>query len=140
MKAFLQELGIKQATSTTFYPQTDSTIEQFNQEIKLYLAIYCANNPEIWVDKLSIAEYFHNSKLYRGRSHTLFKLMFGYPTKTYIDIPETSSITADNRINHMENIWTNAKQIYEVTKNLINQRIKSKLPNLKVETQVWLDS
>jgi len=46
MKAFLQGLGVKQATSTTFHPQTDGTTECFNQEIKLYLAIYCADNPE----------------------------------------------------------------------------------------------
>jgi len=47
MKAFLQELGIIQDTSTAFHLQIDSTTEQFNQEIKLYLAIYCADNPEI---------------------------------------------------------------------------------------------
>jgi len=46
MKAFLQGLGVKQATSTAFYPQTDGIIERFNQEIELYLAIYCTNNPE----------------------------------------------------------------------------------------------
>jgi len=46
MKAFLQGLGVKQATSTAFHPQTDGTTECFNQEIELYLAIYCADNPE----------------------------------------------------------------------------------------------
>ena len=40
----------------------------------------------------------------------------------------------------MENIQTNAKQAHEVAKNLINQRIKSKLPDLKIGAQVWLDS
>ena len=87
-----------------------------------------------------MAKYFHNSRLHREWSHTLFELMFGHPTKTHIDTPEASSITADNRINHIENIWTNAKQAHKVAKNLINQRIKSKLPNLKARTQVWLDS
>ena len=47
--------------------------------------------------------------------------------------------TANNRINHIENIWTNAKQVYKIAKNIINQRIKNKLPNLKIRTQVWLD-
>jgi len=140
MKALLQGLGIKQATSTAFHPQSDGTTEQFNQEIELYLAIYCADNPETWADKLPMAEYSHNSRLHGGRSHTPFELMFGHPIKTHIDTPETSSITADNRINHIENIWTNAKQAHEVAKNLINQRIKNKLPDLKAGTQVWLDS
>jgi len=139
MKAFLQELGIKQATSTIFHPQTDGTTERFNQEIELYLAIYCTNNPEIWADKLSIAEYSHNSRLHGGQLHIPFELIFGHLTKTHIDILETSSITANNRINHIENIRTNAKQAHKVAKNLINQRIKNKLPNLKIKTQVWLD-
>jgi len=66
MKAFLQGLGVKQATSTTFHPQTDSTTEHFNQEIKLYLAIYCADNPETWADKLFMAKYSYNSRLHEG--------------------------------------------------------------------------
>jgi len=65
MKAFLQKLGIKQAISTVFYPQTGGTTKRFNQEIELYLAIYCADNLKIWADKLSMAEYSHNSRLYR---------------------------------------------------------------------------
>ena len=68
-------------TSTAFHPQTDSTTKQFNQKIELYLAIYYADNPETWADKLPIAKYTHNSRLYRGKSHTLFKLIFEYPTK-----------------------------------------------------------
>jgi len=87
-----------------------------------------------------MAEYSHNSRLHGGRSYTPFELIFGHPTKNHINTPETSSITADNRINYIENIWTNTKQVYEVAKNLINQRIKSKLPDLKTGTQVWLDS
>jgi len=66
MKAFLQGLGVKQATSTAFHPQTDGTTERFNQEIELYLTIYCANNPKTWANKLSMAEYSHNSR-FHGR-------------------------------------------------------------------------
>ena len=88
----------------------DSTIEWFNKEIELYLAIYCADNLETWADKLSMTKYFYNSRLYRG-SYIPFELMFGHPTKTHINTPETLSITANNRINHMEKIWTNAKHV-----------------------------
>jgi len=81
-----------------------------------------------------MVKYFHNSRLHGGQLHTLFELMFGHPIKTHINTPETLSITADNRINYIENIRTNTKQVPEVAKNLINQRIKSKLPNLKAGT------
>jgi len=87
-----------------------------------------------------MTKYSYNSRLHEEQLYTPFELMFGHPTKTHINTPESSSITADNRINHMENIQTNTKQVHEVTKNLINQRIKSKLPDLKTGIQVWLDS
>ena len=67
MKAFMKGLGIEQATSTAFHPQSDGTTERFNQEIELYLAIYCTNNPNTWADKLPMAEYAHNSRPYGER-------------------------------------------------------------------------
>ena len=56
-----------------------------------------------------MAEYSHNSRLHGGRSHTPFELMFGHPTKTHIDTPETSSITANNRINYIDVRVANSK-------------------------------
>jgi len=66
-----------------------------------------------WLNILITQDY--GKKLY-----TLFELIFGHFTKQHVDIPETLSITANNRINHMENIWTNTKQAYKVAKNIIN--------------------
>ena len=81
MKAFMKGLGIEQATSTAFHPRTDGTTKRFNQEVKLYLAIYCANNPGSWADKLPIAEYAHNSRPHAGREQTPFELILGHPTR-----------------------------------------------------------
>ena len=85
MKAFLQGLGIKQAISTAFHPQSDSTMEQFNQEIKLYLAIYCADNPETQANKLPMAKYSHNSRLHEGQSHIC--------SNSCLDIPQKPTLT-----------------------------------------------
>jgi len=66
IKAFIKGLGIEQATSTTFHLQSDRTTKRFNQKIELYLAIYCANNPNTWAGKLPMAEYTHNSRPHGG--------------------------------------------------------------------------
>ena len=61
--AFFQEfckiLGIQFAISTAYYPQTDGTTERFNQEIELYLSIYCISNPHNWSSALPTFEFTH---------------------------------------------------------------------------------
>ena len=36
--------------STTHHPLIDGQTEQTNQEIETYLHIFCANNPQRWMD------------------------------------------------------------------------------------------
>ena len=63
-KAFqelLKLLGIESAMSTAYHPQTDGATERVNQEIKAYLAIYCAQFPEDWPKALPTLEFTHNS-------------------------------------------------------------------------------
>ena len=55
-------LGIELAMSTAYYPQTDGTTKQSNQEIEAYLAIFCVNNPEQWSWPIPIMEFSYNQK------------------------------------------------------------------------------
>ena len=73
----LKLLGIKLALSTAYQPQTDGTTEQVNQEIEVYLSIYCASHPEEWPQALHTLEFTHNNQRHTDRTQTPFKLMFG---------------------------------------------------------------
>ena len=70
-------LGIKLSLSTTYHPQMDGTTEWVNQEIKVYLAIYCAPHPEEWLTALHTLEFTHNNHRHADRQKTPFELMFG---------------------------------------------------------------
>ena len=61
MHALYKLLDIETAYSTTYHLQTDGSIEHFNQEIKTYLAIACANNPHQWSTYLHIYKFTHNN-------------------------------------------------------------------------------
>ena len=79
-KAFvelLKLLGVKSSLSTTYHPQTDGTTERVNQEIKAYLAIYCASHPEEWLTALHTLEFTHNNHRHADRQKTPFEPMFG---------------------------------------------------------------
>jgi len=63
--SFFQELckalEIKSALTTAFHPQSDGSTEWFNQEIELYLSIYCISNPQDWSNALPTLEFMHNN-------------------------------------------------------------------------------
>ena len=73
----LKLLGIKSALSTAYHPQTNGTTERTNQEIEVYLSIYCASQPKEWPRALSTLKFTHNNRWHADRTQTLFELMFG---------------------------------------------------------------
>ena len=69
--------------STTYHPQTDRQIKQANQELETCLHIFCANNPQSWVQLLSSAEFHHNSALHSSTKKSPFSILYGYEPCTY---------------------------------------------------------
>ena len=61
---FAKELGrILQydlSLSTTYHPQTDGETEHVNQEIKMYLQVFCSDQPSTWMNSITHAEFAHN--------------------------------------------------------------------------------
>ena len=62
--AFAKELGkflnYNLSLSTTYHPQSDRETEWVNQEIEIYLMIFCGSNPVSWADKFPHTEFTHN--------------------------------------------------------------------------------
>ena len=52
----LKLLNIRSNLTTAHHPQLDGAMEQVNQEIEAYLAIYCTSHPEDWLHSLSTLE------------------------------------------------------------------------------------
>ena len=48
-------LKIKHSMSAAFHPQTDGQTERLNQELEVYLHIFCANEPHTWNSLLPMA-------------------------------------------------------------------------------------
>ncbi len=59
----MKHLGVQTSLLMAYHPQTDGTTERFNQEIEVYLSIYCTSHPEDWVDALPMIEleFTHNN-------------------------------------------------------------------------------
>jgi hypothetical protein len=92
-------LGIKLAMSTAYHPQTDGETERVNQELEVYLQMFCSNNPQIWKQFLSTAEFAHNQKFHSAVKNTPFFLMMGsHPRAIPLAYPKSDVPAAEQRI------------------------------------------
>ena len=57
-------LGIEIKLLTSFYPQTDSQIEQMNQELEQYLWFFINHRQKGWPEWLATVEFAVNNKIY----------------------------------------------------------------------------
>ena len=78
MKRICESLGIEQAMSTAYHPQTDGQTERVNQSLEEMLRIQCASKPEDWSVYLPIAEYAYNDHYHTSIQMTPFKALYGY--------------------------------------------------------------
>jgi len=73
----LKLLGVKSKLTTVYHPQSDGTMEHFNQEIDAYIGIYCSSNPETWHKSIGTMEFTHNDCRHSDWQWTAFELMLG---------------------------------------------------------------
>ncbi|KAF8641404.1 hypothetical protein AX16_009988 [Volvariella volvacea WC 439] len=87
------------ALSMAYHPQTDGETEQANQEIEMYLRIYCGNYPKEWAFPQHIMnlEFSHNFQTPNARNESPFYLMMGYYPKAIPDHPKPSYIPDINK-------------------------------------------
>jgi transposase InsO family protein len=84
----LKLLNIKSNLTTAYHPQSDGATKRVNQEIKVYLSIYCTSHPEDWLHSLSTLEFTHNNRRHTERTHSPFELIQG---DNLISVPITFS-------------------------------------------------
>jgi transposase InsO family protein len=123
----LQKLvGVHQKFSTAFHPQTDGTTERFNQEIKAFLSIYCANNPTTWASKLAMAEFVHNNRRHADRTKTPFELIMGTTPLAYPGtFHNTKFPSVEERLKMLEKDRKEAQAAQELAMQRMAQRMNS---------------
>lgn len=127
--------------STAFYPQTDGTMERFNQEVEVYLSIFCQNNPNTWSSKLSTAEFIYNNQRHSERKHTLCKLMFGYTPKALSTAFEwTNAPKVEERLKGLEQDWQEAPTAHKFARQKMIKWSEHAYEPLKEGQQVLLDT
>jgi transposase InsO family protein len=101
-RAMLSRLGVNLVLSTAYHPQTDGTTKHVNQEIEVYLAIYCHSCLETWKKNLATMEFTHNNQRHADRPETSFKIIQGESPKALPLMYENTKFpSVDDKIKQM---------------------------------------
>ena len=136
----LKLLNICSNLTTSYHPQSDGAMEWANQEIEVYLAIYCTSHPEDWLQSLSTLEFMHNNGRHAEQIHTPFELIQG---NSPISIPVTFSHTKypsiKEKMKWMINDREEALATHELARTRIANRKQSNFTLFEKNQKVWLD-
>ena len=110
----MKALKIKHSMSTTFHPQTDGQTESLNQELGVYLCIFCTNEPHTWNSLLPIAEFAHNQCTHEALKQMLFYLMYGANPVALPLAVETTAQSATEHLNYLNKAREEALAAHEL--------------------------
>lgn len=73
-----RHLGVRQALSSAFHPQTDGQTERANQSVEELLRHYTRAEQDKWDDYLFLVEFALNSHVNKATGFSPFQLVMGY--------------------------------------------------------------
>ena len=136
----MKALKIKHSMSTTFHPQTDRQTECLNQELEVYLHIFCANEPHTWNSLLPIAEFTHNQCTHEALKQTPFYLMYGANPVVLPLAVETTAPAATERLRSLNKAREEALATHELAHQKMTQQNMKHTKPFKQGQKVWLES
>ena len=141
-KDIYQALGIENATSTAYHPQTDSQTERVNQELEQYLRCYTSQVQDDWAKYVSLAEFAYNNRKHSATGKSPFEIILGYHPAI-----EPMGITEKVEINeHVTKIWNTQHEAYNALLKSQSQmaryanKYRGKEPEFKLGDRVLLDA
>jgi len=134
-------LGYSLALSTAYHPQTDGETERVNQELEVYLQIFCQNDPFSWADHLPTAEFAHNHRPHSVTNQSPFYLMYGYePRPLPSVISETHIPAVEGRIRELSEARREALAAHDIACRVMKDRSTARFSPFQKGDKVWLEA
>ena len=73
----MQGLGVEQALTSGYHPESNSQTERVNQVLEQYLRCYINYQQTDWVDLLPLAEFAYNNSVHASSGMTPFQVIYG---------------------------------------------------------------
>ncbi|ESK81226.1 hypothetical protein Moror_14433 [Moniliophthora roreri MCA 2997] len=135
-----KQLSIKHSMSMAFHPQTDEETKRVNQEIEVYLHIFCAKEQTKWKEYLPLAEFTHNNRTHSVLKNSPFFMMMGYHPRAIPTVFEQTDIpSVDERLQELKRIREETTGLLELARQRMLRREKRDLQTYNVGQKVWLE-
>jgi len=127
--------------STAYHPQTDGQTEHVNQEVEIYLRMFCLNNPDTWRMLLLTAEFAINQRTHSTQKASPFYLMMGYEPKAIpTPFPTTNVPMAQEWITILQRARDKALAAHKLARQTMAERITRGFTPFEPRQKVWLDA
>ena len=143
MSAFAAELACilnyDLKLSMAYHLQTDGEMERINQEVEMYLRMFCQGQPDKWSDLIPMAKFAHNSVTHSSMQKSPFSLILGYEPRDYQKLGQTFLPSLKDTLTLLDQARDEALAAHEKTRQLMKEWITSKFVPWKVGNKVWLE-
>ena len=78
------ELGVRNAFTTAYHPQTNGQVERFNRTILASLRAFVGDNPKAWPEFVGPITYAYNTQVHPSLGVTPFQLVLSKPPGSVI--------------------------------------------------------
>ena len=125
--------------STAYHPQTDGETERVNQEVEMYLQMFCQGQPDKWSELIPMAEFAHNSATHLSMQKSPFSLILRYEPRDYPKIGQTFLPSLENRVTLLEQARDEAQAAHKKAQQSMKEWMTTKFVPWKVGDKVWLE-
>ena len=114
-------------------------MEQVNQEVEMYLQMFCQGQSDKWSELIPMAEFVHNSATHLSMQKSPFSLILGYELRDYPRIGQTFFPSLEDRLTLLEQPRDEALAAHQKAQQSMKERITTKFVLWKVGNKVWLE-
>lgn len=124
-----------------YHPKKDGTTECVNQEIEVYLSIYCTSHPDEWPQAVHTMEFTCNNRWHADRQKSPFELMFGEPPVAIPYSFENMKFpTLEDKMKTLIKNWEEVLAAHKLAWIRMIKWQKSTFRPFKLKEKVWLNT
>ncbi|ESK95209.1 hypothetical protein Moror_4032 [Moniliophthora roreri MCA 2997] len=135
-----KQLGVKHMMSTAFHPQTDGESERVNQELEVFLRLFCSRQQDKWAEFLPFTEFAHNNRTHSTMKKSPFYLMMGYnPRPLPTVFTKTTIPSIEARLSVLKKLREETYSLMELARRKMENTTKRTFTPFTVGQKVWLE-
>uniref|UniRef100_A0A0W0G7M4 Putative reverse transcriptase-rnase h-integrase n=1 Tax=Moniliophthora roreri TaxID=221103 RepID=A0A0W0G7M4_MONRR len=126
--------------STAFHPQTDGESERVNQELEVFLRLFCSRQQDKWAELLPFAEFAHNNRTHSTIKKSPFYLMMGYNLRPLpTAFTKTMILSMETRLSELKKLREETYSLMELARRRMEGTTKQSFTPFTVGQKVWLE-